>query len=521
MKKILLSLSLLLGIGASAQLAFNGDFEDGTFGATYGQFGGGTRTPLAMCTGAQGGAIALPTPTSASSGWMIQSVGLVGQTNNGEAVSVSASYKKGAGVAGSVSLAYFIKDAVSGSFDVILLGSPTTLATTAITSCAKLTGTIPTGALQPGVDIGIGIWFTRTSGTGSFYVDDINFVQDPAVAMPACTTITSPAASSTVDAGSLVFSWTAAPNAVNYKLKVGTTSGGSEIFNGVVAGTSKSISVPKSTTLFATLTPSNSLGDATGCTEITFNTSSTIAYCGPIISTAPGAAYPISSVSFAGSAPNTSTATVGSVGYEDYSSVVFNGISGATYPLDVIGSGLGANRFGMTVWIDWNENGSFDDAGEQYFNTPATFKGGTGAAVALSGDIAIPAGVTPGNKRMRVKYNFSNSTTALHVALATACSNMVNGQTEDYTIAVTSPVTATASVSKNTVSVYPNPFHDVLKISDVKGVKSISVSDVSGRQVKNMKPSAELNLSDLKTGLYIVTLQMEDGTVKSVKAIKK
>ena len=175
----------------------------------------------------------------------------------------------------------------------------------------------------------------------------------------------------------------------------------------------------------------------------------------------------------------------------------------------------------MVVYIDWNENGSFADAGEQYFNTPATYKGGTGAAIPLSGNIVIPAGVTAGNKRMRIKYNFSSSTTSLHVALATACSDMGNGQAEDYTIAVTAPTAATASVTKNTVSVYPNPFHDVLKISDIKGVKSISVSDVSGRQVKNMKPSAELNLSDLKTGLYIVTLQMEDGTVKSVKAIKK
>ena len=52
-------------------------------------------------------------------------------------------------------------------------------------------------------------------------------------------------------------------------------------------------------------------------------------------------------------------------------------------------------------------------------------------------------------------------------------------------------------------------------------MKSISVSDVSGRQIKSMKVSTELYLSELKTGLYIVTLQMEDGTVRTVKAIKK
>jgi len=55
----------------------------------------------------------------------------------------------------------------------------------------------------------------------------------------------------------------------------------------------------------------------------------------------------------------------------------------------------------------------------------------------------------------------------------------------------------------------------------VKGVKSVSVNDVSGREVKSLAPSAELNLSNLKAGLYIVNLKMEDGSVKTFKAIKK
>jgi len=80
---------------------------------------------------------------------------------------------------------------------------------------------------------------------------------------------------------------------------------------------------------------------------------------------------------------------------------------------------------------------------------------------------------------------------------------------------------AVSDVNKSGISIYPNPFTDVLRISDVKGVKSVSVNDMSGRQVKSLAPSAELNLSSLKEGLYIVTLQMEDGSVKTFKAIKK
>ena len=763
MKKILLSLSLLIGLGASAQIAFNGDFEDGTYGAIYGQFGGGTRVTTAACNGANGGQLALSS-TQTSTGWMIQPAAIP-QTSNGQKVDVQVSYKKGAGIVGSISIAYFVKDQVSGLWNITNVGTPVALATAAITTCAQLTATIPVGALQPSAEVAVGVWVTRTSGTGNVFVDDINFTQDTSVTtVPACTTLNTPAAGSTSNGGNGYFSWTAEATAVNYKLTVGTTSGGSDIYNATVTGLNANVSLPTNATLYAKLTPSNAIGDATSCTEVMFNTDANIGYCGPIISIAPTATYPISSVTFAGTGPNTSAATVGSPAYEDFTAYQFNVLAGSTYPLNVVATGVGANRFGMTVWIDWNNDGDFADANEQYFNTPATYVGGsTGATINLLGNITVPASASAGNKRMRIKYNFSSSLTSLHPALETACSDMNNGQVEDYTLVV-SPVTAaptcttftsptngatavvpnpavltwaaaagasayklyvgttsggtdvengtvvtttsksvtlnantvyyakvvpynnigeptgcteimfttgnvvyctatatstnqtyerigrvvfsnidntsnttpassgvgyedftalpagivtkgqsypitvtianfdndqtavwidfdqdgifaesekttlttaasatgtiaipagaklgntrmrvrtnysaappacgsttfgqvedytiqvndaaaaTINADKNKLSVYPNPFQDVLKISDIKGVKSISVSDVSGRQVKNLKPSAELNLSDLKTGLYIVTLQMEDGTIQSFKAIKK
>ncbi|MDP2453427.1 MULTISPECIES: GEVED domain-containing protein [unclassified Kaistella] len=763
MKKILLACFMALGITSNAQYNYTGDFEGGENpGPGYAQFGGGAVVASAACNGAFGGEIAISN-TYTNSGWMVDTSDLP-QTGNGQKVSLSASYKKPAGFVGTISLAYFVYNDATDNWTVYPLGTATSLTAPAITSCTTLTATIPTGTLQPSQKIGFGVWIVKPASggvNGSVYVDDITISQEIVNSAPACTSLVTPVEGSTISGGTGLFTWASADKAVNYKLTVGTTSGASDLYNGTVAGTSANVPLPTNKTLFAKLVPSNNVGDATGCTEVSFSTNDQIAYCGPIITTLPGSAYPISAVTFAGKGPNTSSATVGSVGYENFTSYVFDAVAGNTYPLLVSGTGLGANRFGMTVWIDWNNNGNFDDAGEQYFVAPGTLLGGTGAVVNLTGNISVPASATLGNKRMRIKYNFSSSTTALHEALSTACTNMGNGQTEDYTInviertlpsctsvtalplqapnttltwvqdtmatgykvyvgstpgatdiangvvvstlsfminglqrnttyyakvvptnnlgdasgcaeisfttpanwtycaathttvnadrisnvafaninnpsalttvpggyedftavignvvvngmypmtitaasgnandkvkvwidynqngvfedsemtlltysSVTSsagnitipsdallgntrmrirlarqanaasivacgniagqgrtqdytinvaaPNQATASVSKNSVSVYPNPFQDVLKISDVKGVKSISVSDVSGRQVKNMKPAAELNLSDLKTGLYIVTLYMEDGTVKSVKAIKK
>jgi hypothetical protein len=72
------------------------------------------------------------------------------------------------------------------------------------------------------------------------------------------------------------------------------------------------------------------------------------------------------------------------------------------------------------------------------------------------------------------------------------------------------------------IKVYPNPFADVLNISDVANVKSILVMDIAGRIVKTIeKPSSTLQLGELKSGMYIVVLNMNDGSRQTIKAIKK
>lgn len=68
---------------------------------------------------------------------------------------------------------------------------------------------------------------------------------------------------------------------------------------------------------------------------------------------------------------------------------------------------------------------------------------------------------------------------------------------------------------------YPNPFNDVLNISDVKNLKTISIMDASGRLIRIIeKPSVAIQLSDLGKGVYFVNLYFKNGTIKSFKSIK-
>lgn len=115
-------------------------------------------------------------------------------------------------------------------------------------------------------------------------------------------------------------------------------------------------------------------------------------------------------------------------------------------------------------------------------------------------------GQTPGQTLLIGVWNYSSSN---------------NGAFQISAYDASLSTSETAQV-KNDVTVYPNPFADILNISDVKNVKSVSVIDIAGRLIKTIeKPSSALQLRELKSGMYIVVLNMNDGSKQTIKAIKK
>lgn len=490
MKKVLLLCSMALGIGANAQISVKEGFET-TLPATWAGAGGyvpNSYTTVygnAGCTGVDRawGAVLLGTSTSTKTATLTYTKPST-MISNGKEIDISFDY--------------IIEDALDTSTGVLkgdilvqysTAATGTTFTTVSTTpysgttgGCTRVTASIPDGIVN-GTNFRLRISITSTSANNNngtyVFLDNISILQK-VDAIPSCTTLSAPADGATGILVRPTFTWGTATNAHAYKLYLGSVSANYNVINGEELSSGYILPAAKllaaNTKYFAKIVATNNLGDAVGCVETTFTTGENgiAPYCGPMVSTAPTQMLPIKSFKF-GDVENKSDDNATAMGtyeaHQNFTASKFEVNDDVTsVPFALSGLGLGTNAFGTAIYVDWNEDGDFDDAGEAYFNTTGTMIASnvlTDGLINLKGDLAIPEGVKAGEKKMRVKYNFTG-TTALNSTLSSACSDITNGQVEEYTIKVIStnpPITycdAKATTTSNNFERITN-----VKIADI------------------------------------------------------
>jgi len=123
---------------------------------------------------------------------------------------------------------------------------------------------------------------------------------------------------------------------------------------------------------------------------------------------------------------NTSTGCSGNPdNYTFYSSPPASVTRGNTFPITLTPATTFDQGFG--VWIDFNMNGDFSDAGEFVFSSPASIS-------AVTGNITIPVTSTVGTTVMRVRCIF-----AAEPLSSDDCSLATYGETEDYVVYISDP----------------------------------------------------------------------------------
>lgn len=81
--------------------------------------------------------------------------------------------------------------------------------------------------------------------------------------------------------------------------------------------------------------------------------------------------------------------------------------------------------------------------------------------------------------------------------------------------------TAEFENTTNTISLYPNPAHEVLNISSTNSITKIEVYDMQGRNVASNNNASNVNVESLVKGVYIVKVMQENGSVVAKQFIKK
>ena len=142
---------------------------------------------------------------------------------------------------------------------------------------------------------------------------------------------------------------------------------------------------------------------------------------------------------------------------------------------------------------------------------------------AMTEVLADHIGILTGSNKITSEIEFTPATSGVYYFgfNAHSSADQFYLYVDDISVTTVTLATGESIVKQNGVNIYPNPFTDFIRISDVKNVVSVSIVDMSGRMVKTVKPANEINLSSLKSGMYLINLTMKDGSVKTVKSIKK
>lgn len=74
-------------------------------------------------------------------------------------------------------------------------------------------------------------------------------------------------------------------------------------------------------------------------------------------------------------------------------------------------------------------------------------------------------------------------------------------------------------VSINTISIYPNPTSDWLKVNSVTNIKSLEIIDFNGNSILRKEYTTEMNVKELSNGIYFIKVytDKDSNTYKFIK----
>ncbi|MCD4794621.1 MAG: T9SS type A sorting domain-containing protein [Bacteroidales bacterium] len=206
-------------------------------------------------------------------------------------------------------------------------------------------------------------------------------------------------------------------------------------------------------------------------------------------------------------------------GYEDYTSMSTDLIFGNEYTIN-FSCGFSSSSYTeyWHIFIDYNRDGDFDDAGEE------VVAGSSSSSGTLAGTFTVPSNPSTGYTRMRVSMKYNAS--------ATSCETFTYGEVEDYLVYLTPTARSKNSVvyesgfeignEENMYAIYPNPSSDIINIRlPENSVIEARITNIDGKEVKiiNLNRENSINITSLPAGIYIISI--DDGRKTTIQKFVK
>ena len=202
-------------------------------------------------------------------------------------------------------------------------------------------------------------------------------------------------------------------------------------------------------------------------------------------------------------------------GYGDYMSITANLSVNGTYDIALYqGYGKRTNRIVYSIWIDFNQDYSFDPVTELVYNV-------TSRDYETLGSFTVPSSALTGETRMRIAMKYNKE--------ASPCEVFDVGEVEDYIVSITGDVVTSKAKETNSLqvegistSVYPNPANEfaTLRLSSANETNlSYAIIDIQGRLILSKENinvygiyEENIDVTELKTGMYILMIYNDEMT---------
>ena len=200
-------------------------------------------------------------------------------------------------------------------------------------------------------------------------------------------------------------------------------------------------------------------------------------------------------------------------GYNDFTYLTATMKQGVTYSFTLSAAIVGGSYFEYwNVWIDFNGDGDFTDAGENIVSYNSDQIGWE------SHSFTVPLTAVTGNTLMRVSMKRGSA--------PTSCETFSKGETEDYTVSIIpAKMGNETTTGKNKILVYPNPANDMIHIQSELNLQNgeIMILDMNGQQINHATFNGnqiQINIESLPSGIYFVIITDESGYRSTAKFIK-